>query len=91
MDLADADHIKDKARRWRGHLSAVAEGTKEDIELHFVLGRPQNDLLMRAFENAKEILRGAHFATEVVDENDLDDLVANLEDEYRAHQAEVSH
>lgn len=86
FDLADADHIKDKARRWRGHLSAVAEGTSEDIDLHFVLGRPQNTSLMRAYEVAKTILEGAKFAKEVVDENDLDDLVSTLEDEYRAHE-----
>lgn len=89
FDLAEADHIKDKARRWRGHLSAVAEGTSEDIELHFVLGRPQDTSLMRAYEAAKTILEGARFATEVVDEDDLDDLVSTLEDEYRAHQKEA--
>lgn len=85
FDLSDADNIKDKARRWRGHLSAVAEGSSEDIELHFVLGRPQSPSLMRAYETAKQILEGARFATEVVDENDVDDLVSTLEDEYRAH------
>jgi hypothetical protein len=86
FDLADADRIKDKARRWRGHLSAVAEGSDEGIELHFVLGRPQNTSLMCAYEAARKILKGARFATEVVDENDLDDLVSTLEDEYRAHE-----
>ena len=91
FDLADADHIKDKARRWRGHLSAVADGTSENVELHFVLGRPQNASLMRAYEVAKTILEGARFATEVVDENDLDDLVSKLEDEYRAHQKQAAH
>tara|TARA_R110002072_G_scaffold300627_3_gene478530 strand:+ start:583 stop:1458 length:876 start_codon:yes stop_codon:yes gene_type:complete len=89
LDLADADHIKDKARRWRGHLSAVAEGSKDDVELHFVLGRPQNTSLMRAYESAKEILKGARYTSEVVDENDVDDLIATLEDEYRAHLAET--
>ena len=89
MDLADADHIKDKARRWRGHLSAVAEGASDDLELHFVLGRPQNATLMRAYETAKDILRGAQYTSEVVDENDVDDLVSTLEDEYRAHLADV--
>lgn len=86
FDLADADHIKDKARRWRGHLSAVGDGSSEDIDLHFVLGRPQNKSLMPAYKTAKQILEGAPFATEVVDENDVDDLLATLEDEYRAHQ-----
>lgn len=89
LDLADADHIKDKARRWRGHLSAVADGSSEDVDLHFVLGRPQNTSLMQAYESAKEILKGARYTTEVVDENDVDDLVSTLEDEYRAHLADT--
>lgn len=85
LDLVDADGIKDKARRWRGHLSAVAEGASDNIELHFILGRPQNPSLMRAYENAKDILRGAEFTKEVVDEEDVDSLVSSIEDEYRAH------
>ena len=86
FDLADADHIKGKARRWRGHLSAVEDGNSEDIDLHFVLGSPQDRSLMPAYETAKQILEGAPFATEVVDEEDVDDLVATLEDEYRAQR-----
>ncbi len=86
MDLADADRIKDKARRWRGHLSAVAEGTSEQVDLHFLLGRPQNAALQEAYRTAKTILEHAPFATEVVDEEDVDDLVASIEEEYRSHR-----
>ena len=78
LDLADAEGIKDKARRWRGHLAAAAEGTTEQICLYFVLGRPQNPSLMSAYETAKAILSRARFATDVVDENDVDDLVASM-------------
>ena len=85
LDLADAEGIKDKARRWRGHLAAVADGTSEEIALYFLLGRPQNASLMSAYETAKAILVHAHFTAEVVDENDTEDLVASIEKEYRAH------
>lgn len=85
MDLADADRIKDKARRWRGHLAAVAEGTSEQVDLHFLLGRPQNAMLNDAYETAKAILQHAPFAKEVVDEDNVDDLVASIEQEYRGH------
>lgn len=85
MDLADADGIKDKARRWRGHLAAVAEGTSEQVDLHFLLGRPQNAMLNDAYETAKAILQHAPFAKEVVDEDNVDDLVASIEQEYRGH------
>lgn len=86
MDLADADGIKDKARRWRGHLSAVAQGAGERVDLHFLLGRPQNTALLEAYETAKTILAHAPFATEVVDEEDVDDLVASITEEYRGHR-----
>ena len=89
FDLADSDGIKDKARRWRGHLSAVAEGSHEEIDLHFVLGRPRSASLLSAYRTAKQILQGAHFATEVVDENEVDAFVDQLEDEYHAHQREA--
>jgi hypothetical protein len=79
LDMASAERIMTKARRWRGHLAAVADGTSERIDLHFVLGRPQNSALMGAYESAKAILARAPFATEVVDENDIDDFVASME------------
>ena len=88
FDLADADHIKDKARKWRGHLSGVEDGSTEDIDLHFLLGRPQNPSLLSAYEAAKQILDGARWAKEVLDEQDVGRLVATLEDEYRAHRKE---
>lgn len=91
LDLADADNIKDKARRWRGHLSAVAEGSEDDIKVHFVVGGPQEAILMPAYESAKEILKGARFEPEVVDENDVDDFVAAMADEYRTLLSRMSH
>ena len=79
LDMTNAERIMSKARRWRGHLAAVADGTSERIDLHFVLGRPRNGALMDAYETAKVILANAPFATEVVDENDIDDFVASME------------
>ena len=79
LDMASAERIMSKARRWRGHLAAVADGASERIDLHFLLGRPQNGALMDAYEAAKAILANAPFATEVVDENDIDDFVASME------------
>ena len=87
LDLADAEGIKVKARRWLGHLLAVHDGASEQIELHFLLGRPQDASLMNAYETAKAILEKVPFKKEVVDENDIDDLVASIESEYRAHLA----
>ena len=77
--MADAEGIMHRARRRRGHLAAIADGTSEQIELHFLLGRPQDGSPMDDYEIAKTILEHAPFATEVVDENDIDDFVASIE------------
>ena len=86
FDLVDADGIKSKARRWRGHLAAVADGAHEQIKLHFVLGTPQNTQLMPAYKSAVEILRRAPFKPEIFEESEIDDLVSKIEDEVRAHK-----
>ena len=85
LDLADADNIRDKARRWRGHLAAVAEGASEEVKLHFVLGAPQNRALMTAYQNAVEILRGSPFDPKIFEEATIEDLVSEIEEEVRAH------
>lgn len=83
LDMVNAERIMSKARRWRGHLAAVADGTSDQIDLHFLVGRPQDGALIGAYETAKAILAHAPFATEVVDENDIDDLVASMESSSR--------
>ena len=85
LDLADAEGIKVKARRWLGHLAAVQDGASEQIELHFLLGRPQDASLVDAYERAKAILGKVPFKAEVFDENDVDELITSIESEFRAH------
>lgn len=87
LDLADAEGIKDKARRWRGHLAAVADGASADLKLHFIVGAPQNKELQPAYEAAVAILRKAPFSPEVFQEGQIDELVSQIEDEVRAHEA----
>jgi hypothetical protein len=86
LDLADADGIKDKARRWRGHLAAVADGAREDLKLHFIVGAPQNPTLQPAYQKALTILRQADFNPTVFEDTQIDNLVAEIEDEVRAHE-----
>lgn len=88
FDLADADGIKDKARRWRGHLSAVAEGMTEDLQLNFLIARPENRSLLDAYHNAMEILEGSPFNTKVFEEVDVNAFVNEIEDEVREHQSQ---
>lgn len=87
LDLADGNGIKDKARRWRGHLDAVAADNNETLHLHFLTGRPGNASLVPDYETAKKILEGASYASEVVDEENGDDLVDSIERAARARAA----
>lgn len=82
LDLADEQGIKDKVRRWRGHLSAVNEGVSEEVQLHFLVGRPRNGSLIPAYMDAKAILSGSPFAPEVVDEEETDEFARTIKEEY---------
>ncbi|WP_166415446.1 DUF3037 domain-containing protein [Cochlodiniinecator piscidefendens] len=86
LDLTDADGIKDKARRWRGHLSAVADGASEQVHLNFLLGKPDSLSLRDAYASAIEILKGSPFKPKIYEESDLIELVNEIEDEFREHQ-----
>jgi hypothetical protein len=87
LDLADADGIKDKARRWLGHLAAVADGPSDTFKVYFILGKPQTPTLMAAYENAKAILARAPGGPAIYEEDQIEGLVTEIEDEYRAHTA----
>ena len=58
------------------------------MELRVLIGRPQTQALLPAFENAKGILAGSSFGVEVFEDSEVEQLVDGIEDEYRAHEAE---
>jgi hypothetical protein len=84
FDLADAENIKDKARRWMGHLTAVSD-TKEMFKPYFIVGAPYDQNLMPAYEDAIAILRKSPVPTELFRETAVDELVARIEAEIAAH------
>jgi hypothetical protein len=84
LDLADAEGIKEKARRWLGHLSAVADSS-EPFKPHFLIGAPANPDLRHAYSKAIAILRRASVNPEIFEEGQIDALVSRIEDEIRAH------
>ena len=90
FDLSDAEKIKDKARLRLGHLSAVKGGAKEDFQVHFILGRPQNASLMPSYDNAVSILREVPFDNEVYDETQIDDVVQRIIEGTQHHEGGAS-
>ncbi|WHU03828.1 DUF3037 domain-containing protein [Sphingomonas sp. NIBR02145] len=89
FDLVDAENIKNKARRWMGHLSSVNIGASDEFKAYFIAGRPSDERLMTAYHAALEILRAAPSAPEVYEEGDVEKLVNSIEDEFKAHQDAV--
>lgn len=87
LDLADSDGIKDKARRWLGHLAAVADSPSDPFKVYFILGKPRGSDLLPAYENAKAILSCAPGRPSIYEEDEINLLVSSIEDEYRAHLA----
>lgn len=91
FDLADAENIKNKARRWMGHLSSVNIGASDDFKAYFIAGRPSDDRLLPAYHAALEILKAAPSAPEVYEEGEVDELVNSIEDEFKHHQDAAGH
>lgn len=85
FDLAGAATIKNKARRWLGHLAAVKDEANEDLQLNFIVARPQSVSLADAYENALGILRRVPFESSIFEENQIDDVVLRIEKELRDH------
>lgn len=88
FDLADAEHIKTKAREWAGHILAVADAP-EQFRLHFIVASPGRPELRSAYASALAILGKAPVQPEILDASNVDDIVDRIEDEVRAHDAGV--
>lgn len=84
FDLADADNIKDKARRWMGHLTAVSDAAKE-FKPYFIVGAPHDHELLPAFHDALAILKKSPVPAEVFEEAETDALVARIEAEIQEY------
>ncbi len=85
FDLADADRIKDKARKWLGHLASVQIGSADEFQAYFIAGRPSKEALLPAYRTALEILRNAPSNPGVYEEAEIESLVNSIEDEFRHH------
>ncbi len=77
FDLS-ADGIKDKARKVLGQLTAVKDGAKEDVHVHFIVGKPQTKSLIGVYENALDILDHVPFEHDIYEESQLDKVVQTM-------------
>jgi hypothetical protein len=86
LDMVDRDGIMAKTHRWLGHLAAVQDGVCDPLKLHFILGAPQDAALEPAYAKALALFRQASLSPEVLEESEIDDLVARIEGEVRVHE-----
>lgn len=89
LDLADADGIYKKAHRWLGQLTSIAQDTEEEFQPHFIVGAPTDPQLDEAYHRAMRILQKAPLEVRIFEESEVESLVDQIEDELRAHYAEL--
>lgn len=84
FDLATSENIKEKARNWLGKVTSLAS-SKENFEVYYMLGRPADDELMPAFNDALKILKKAPVPVHIYNEYESAKLAKNLDDILKHH------
>lgn len=86
LDLADEDGIREKARRWLGHLTSVAD-SQDSFQVHLIIGVPRDARLISACDAARAILEMAPGTPQTYLDTDREVVINRIEDEVRAHDA----
>jgi len=84
FDLAEADSIKDKANRWLGRVTTLAD-SEEKFTLHLLLGGPKESNLQRAYVQAKNILNKIPGKPQFIEEDEAEQFAEALKDEIKEH------
>jgi hypothetical protein len=84
FDLADASSILDKANRWLGRATSLADSS-ESFKLFLLLGGPQDAELNEAFQKANNILRTMPGELELVGERDAERFSEEVAAELKQH------
>lgn len=86
FDLLDSGSIVDKANRWLGRATSLADAS-ETFAIHFLLGEPQDRSLTTAFSKARNILGKIPTQKELVSEQDAESFANRLADQMLEHAA----
>ncbi len=87
FDLSSASSIKEKAHKWLGQISSVAEGADEEFAVYFLAGRPVETDLYEAYKQALGILKKSN-KVQVFEENDAEEFSQSFENKVKRHQLE---
>ena len=84
FDLAEADSIKDKANRWLGRVTSLAD-SKEQFTLHLLMGKPSERNLQTAYVQAQNILNKMPVKHAFVQEDEAEQFAESLANEIKEH------
>ena len=84
FDLAEADSIKDKANRWLGRVTSLAD-SNERFALHLLMGKPRESRLQTAYVQAQNILHKMPVKHEFVQEDEAEKFAESLTNEIKEH------
>lgn len=88
FDMATADSIRDKAHRWMGQLASV-QGAADPFKVYLLVGAPQQENLLPAFQRAMSMLQRIPVEKEIVFEHDALNLAARIAVEVAEHERNV--
>ena len=87
FDLASADSIREKAHKWLGQATSIADG--EPLKLYFLVGEPSQAVLQPTYRSALNILKKTTLPVEVFAETDAQALSEALAREVAQHEASL--
>ena len=85
FDMATADSIRDKAHRWMGQLASI-QGAADPFKVYLLVGAPQQENLLPAFQRAMSMLQRSPVDKEIVLEKDAIGLAAHIAGEVAEHE-----
>lgn len=88
FDLSSPERIKDKAHKWLGQIASV-NSAHEKFKIYFLLAKPQEENLMKAYEGACRILKKIPVDVEMVEENQFESFGKQLSHEIETHNQSV--
>lgn len=88
FDLSSPDSIRDKAHRWLGRVTSIAH-SREEFDLYFLVGQPQDEQLLPAYESALSILGKVPVNSKIFQEKNAEDLSHFIEQEVAKHEARI--
>ncbi len=86
FDLSSPEGIKDKAHRWLGRVTSVAN-SPDKFRMYFLVGQPQDEGLIKAYEDALSILGKIQVDKAIYREQQADELTELLAREVEEHIA----